>query len=144
MREKVTSVLVLDDGLVFWGQRIGALGMQVGELCFNTSMTGYQEILTDPSYAGQIVIFTFPHIGNVGTNREDQEIINPAVRGVVLRLAITEPCSWRAAQHLDTWLKHHNIIGICDIDTRRLTRHLRKHGARKAALCSVEEGDIDT
>lgn len=143
MREKVKSVLVLEDGLVFWGQGIGAVGTQVGELCFNTAMTGYQEILTDPSYASQIIVFTFPHIGNVGTNDEDREIINPAVHGIVLRLSITEPCNWRASQHLNTWLKNHNIIGICGIDTRRLTRHLRKHGAKKAVLCHSQDNNIN-
>src|SRR5437899_8959023 len=97
------AALVLADGTVFWGRGIGAIGSAVGEVCFNTSMTGYQEILTDPSYAGQIITFTFPHIGNVGANHEDIETTTPAARGLVLSAAISEPSSWRAAQHLDAW-----------------------------------------
>src|SRR6185312_11653410 len=95
-----TAALVLADGAVFWGKGVGAPRQAVGEVCFNTSMTGYQEIITDPSYAGQIITFTFPHIGNVGTNAEDIESINPAARGVVLRGDITEPANWRAAKPL--------------------------------------------
>src|SRR5690606_9097315 len=96
-----TGALVLADGSVFWGKGLGAAGQAVGEVCFNTSMTGYQEICTDPSYAGEIITFTFPHIGNVGTNPEDIETVTPAVRGVVLRADITEPSSWRNAQPFD-------------------------------------------
>jgi carbamoyl-phosphate synthase small subunit len=106
----------------------------VGELVFNTAMTGYQEILTDPSYAGQLITFTFPHIGNVGTNDEDLEATNCYARGVVLRAAITEPSNFRAAQHLDHWLEVRGLVGIAGVDTRRLTRHLRDTGAQTAAL----------
>ncbi len=123
------AALVLADGTVFWGHGAGAAGSDVGEVCFNTSLTGYQEILTDPSYAGQIINFTFPHIGNVGTNPEDTETVTPATRGCVLRMDITDPANWRAAQHLDAWLKSHDLQAVCGIDTRRLTRHIRDGGA---------------
>jgi len=129
-----TAVLVLADGTRFWGQGIGAAGTAVGEVCFNTSMTGYQEILTDPSYAGQIITFTFPHIGNVGANLEDVETTTPAARGLVLRCPVTDPSSWRAIRHLDSWLKAMNLVGITGIDTRRLTRRIRDGGAPNGAL----------
>ena len=99
------AALVLADGTVFWGRGLGATGQAVGEVCFNTSITGYQEILTDPSYAGQIISFTFPHVGNVGANREDIETTTPAARGLVLRADPTQPSSWRALQGLEPWLK---------------------------------------
>src|SRR6185369_16518232 len=121
-----TGVLVLADGTVVWGRGFGASGEAVGEVCFNTAMTGYQEVLTDPSYAGQIITFTFPHIGNVGCNAEDIEAKIPQVRGLVLREDITEPSNFRSSGHLNDWLKAHNITGICGIDTRALTRHIRK------------------
>src|SRR6056297_3400501 len=126
------AALVLSDGSVFWGHGIGAAGEAAGEVCFNTAMTGYQEILTDPSYAGQIITFTFPHIGNVGTNDEDLEAIDAVspspVRGVVLAAAITQPSNWRAASHLDAWLKARGLIGITGVDTRALTALIRDHG----------------
>src|SRR5262245_50080662 len=106
------AALVLADGTVFWGRGLGASGSAIGEVCFNTAITGYQEILTDPSYAGQIITFTFPHIGNVGANREDIETTTPAARGLVLRMAATESASWRASQPLDLWLKSHRLIGV--------------------------------
>jgi carbamoyl-phosphate synthase small subunit len=134
-----TAALVLSDGTVFWGQGIGAAGTRVGEVCFNTSITGYQEILTDPSYAGQIITFTFPHIGNVGTNTEDVETVTPAARGLVIKAPITEPSNWRAAQHLDTWLKSHDFVGIAGVDTRKLTRRIRDGGAPNAAICHVPD-----
>ena len=129
-----TAALVLADGTVFRGRGVGAEGRCVGEVCFNTSVTGYQEILTDPSYAGQIVTFTFPHIGNVGANPDDLETTTPAVRGLVLRADITEPSNYRATGHLDAWLAAHRLVGIAGVDTRRLTRHLRDHGAQNGAL----------
>ena len=120
-----TAVLVLSDGTLIEGTGIGASGHAAGEVCFNTAMTGYQEILTDPSYAGQIITFTFPHIGNAGANPDDIETSNLAaasgVRGCILRASITDPSNYRAAQHLDDWLKARGIIGICGIDTRALT-----------------------
>src|SRR5262250_3024435 len=126
---KPTALLVLADGTVLEGFGLGAVGHAVGEVCFNTSMTGYQEIMTDPSYAGQIITFTFPHIGNVGANAEDIETMTPAARGCVLSADITEPSSWRSAQHLDAWLRSHNLVGLCGVDTRRLTRRIRDGGA---------------
>jgi carbamoyl-phosphate synthase small subunit len=128
------AALVLSSGEIFWGHGAGAAGSAVGEVCFNTSLTGYQEILTDPSYAGQLITFTFPHIGNVGTNPEDQETITPASRGCILRESITEPASWRAAQHLDAWLKSHRLPAVTGVDTRRLTRLIRDGGAPSGTL----------
>ena len=137
-----TARLVLADGTVFWGRGIGASGRTVGEVCFNTSLTGYQEILTDPSYAGQIISFTFPHIGNVGTNAEDLETTTPAVRGLVLRAPMTEPSNWRAAEHLNDWLKSHGLIGISGIDTRRLTRKIRDAGAPNGVIQHAPDGQF--
>ena len=119
------AALVLADGSVFWGRGLGAVGTAIGEVCFNTAVTGYQEILTDPSYAGQIIAFTFPHIGNVGTNREDLETTTPAVRGLVLRTPITEPANYRSSASLESWLKSHGLVGISGVDTRHLTRRIR-------------------
>src|SRR3954469_16592512 len=138
-----TAALVLADGAVFWGKGVGAARQAVGEVCFNTSMTGYQEIITDPSYAGQIITFTFPHIGNVGTNAEDIESINPAARGVVLRGDITEPANWRAAKPLDDWLKGHNLPGICGVDTREITRRVRDGGAPSGVVVHAPDGKFD-
>jgi carbamoyl-phosphate synthase small subunit len=133
----------LADGTIFWGRGIGASGQSVGEVCFNTSMTGYQEIMTDPSYAGQIITFTFPHIGNTGTNPEDIETLTPAARGCVLRADITEPSSWRAAQHFDAWLKSHGLVGIGGIDTRALTRRIRDLGAPQGTIAHAPDGKLD-
>jgi len=141
--KNASAVIVLADGSVFYGQGIGAQTKTVGEICFNTSMTGYQEILTDPSYAGQIINFTFPHIGNVGTNDEDIETINPAARGCILREAITDEESWRANKHFDAWLKAYNLPGICGIDTRALTRRIRDIGAPNGVLCHQADGKFD-
>jgi carbamoyl-phosphate synthase small subunit len=138
-----TAALVLADGSIFWGRGIGAAGIAVGEVCFNTSMTGYQEIMTDPSYAGQIITFTFPHIGNVGANLEDIETLTPAARGLVLRADITQPSNYRAAQHFDAWLKSHGLVGIADVDTRRLTRRIRDAGAPNGALVHAPDANID-
>jgi carbamoyl-phosphate synthase small subunit len=138
-----TAALVLADGSVFWGRGVGAAGIRVGEVCFNTAMTGYQEILTDPSYAGQIITFTFPHIGNVGTNLEDLETTTPAARGLILRADITEPQNFRATQPLDTWLRSHDMVGIAGIDTRALTRRIRDAGAPNGTLCHAPDGALD-
>ncbi|HTJ64387.1 MAG TPA: glutamine-hydrolyzing carbamoyl-phosphate synthase small subunit [Alphaproteobacteria bacterium] len=138
-----TAALVLADGTVFWGQGVGAQGSTVGELCFNTSMTGYQEILTDPSYAGQIITFTFPHIGNVGANPEDIETITPVARGLVLAAAITNESNWRATGGFNDWLIRNNLIGIAGLDTRRLTRRLRDFGAANAAIGYAADGRVD-
>jgi carbamoyl-phosphate synthase small subunit len=138
-----TAALVLGDGAVFWGKGVGAARQAVGEVCFNTSMTGYQEIITDPSYAGQIITFTFPHVGNVGTNLEDIESINPAARGVVLRGDITEPANWRSAKPLDDWLKSHNLPGICGVDTREITRRVRDGGAPNGVVVHAPDGKFD-
>jgi carbamoyl-phosphate synthase small subunit len=138
-----TAALVLADGSVFWGRGIGAAGLRVGEVCFNTSMTGYQEIMTDPSYAGQIITFTFPHIGNVGTNPEDIETLTPAARGLVVRVDITEPANWRASEHFDRWLKSHGLVGVAGVDTRKLTRRIRDGGAPSGAVVHAPEGKID-
>ncbi|MBI3453674.1 MAG: glutamine-hydrolyzing carbamoyl-phosphate synthase small subunit [Rhodospirillales bacterium] len=137
------AALVLADGTVFWGRGIGAAGAATGEVCFNTSMTGYQEILTDPSYAGQIITFTFPHIGNVGTNPEDIETVTPPARGLVLRADITEPANFRSTRHLDAWLKSFNLIGLSGVDTRALTRRIRDLGAPNGTICHAPDGQLD-
>ena len=138
-----TAALVLSDGTVFWGKGLGAAGRATGEVCFNTSITGYQEILTDPSYAGQIITFTFPHIGNVGTNPEDIETTTPAARGLVLRAAITNPANYRATQHLDAWLTAMGLVGVTGIDTRQLTRRIRELGAPNGTICHAPDGALD-
>src|SRR5882762_6882083 len=129
---KATALLVLADGTVLDGFGFGAAGQAVGEVCFNTAMTGYQEILTDPSYAGQIITFTFPHIGNVGTNEEDIETVNLAAsagaRGVIVRADVTDPSNFRATRRLDAWLKARGIIGLYGLDTRALTALIRASG----------------
>ncbi len=144
MPEKApTAVLVLEDGAVYHGHGIGAVGKAVGEVCFNTSMTGYQEILTDPSYAGQIITFTFPHIGNVGANEEDIETTTVAARGLVLRDPITAPANFRSTRPLNDWLKSRNLIGVTGVDTRRLTRRIRLGGAPKGIVCHAPDGKFD-
>ncbi len=139
-----TAVLALADGTLFWGHGVGAVGRAVGEVCFNTAQAGYQEILTDPSYAGQTITFTFPHIGNVGANAEDIETTTPAARGCVLSADISEPSNWRAAQHLSGWLRSHNLIGMCGVDTRRLTRRIRDGGAPNGVIAHAPGGRFDT
>ncbi|MFN3827165.1 MAG: glutamine-hydrolyzing carbamoyl-phosphate synthase small subunit [Micavibrio sp.] len=141
--KNATAVIVLADGSLFWGHGIGAEGKAVGEICFNTSMTGYQEILTDPSYAGQIITFTFPHIGNVGTNAEDIETLTPACRGLILREDITEQSNWRASNSLQKWLVAHNISGISGIDTRALTQRIRDQGAPNGIIAHKADGQFD-
>ena len=138
-----TGALILADGTVFWGRGLGAKGRRVGELCFNTSISGYQEILSDPSYAGQIITFTFPHIGNVGTNPDDAETTNPGTLGLVLRADITTPSNFRAKENLACWLDNHNLVGISGVDTRRLTRRIREHGYQHAAIVHGSPGLLD-
>ncbi|MBI1301053.1 MAG: glutamine-hydrolyzing carbamoyl-phosphate synthase small subunit [Alphaproteobacteria bacterium] len=141
--KNATGVIVLSDGSVFWGKGFGAQTQAVGEICFNTSMTGYQEILTDPSYAEQIITFTFPHIGNVGTNNEDIETINPVAKGLIVREDVTSPSSWRNMKHFSTWLAEHNLVGISSIDTRALTRRIRDLGAPNGVIAHNEKGKFD-
>lgn len=138
-----TAVLVLHDGAHFWGKGVGATGEAVGEVCFNTSITGYQEIMTDPSYAGQIITFTFPHIGNVGANGEDIETTTPAARGLVLRADITAQSNFRAESSFDAWLAQHNLVGIAGVDTRRLTRRIRDGGAPNGVVAHHPDGRFD-
>jgi len=138
-----TAVIVLADGQVFWGRGFGAKTKAVGEICFNTSMTGYQEILTDPSYAGQIITFTFPHIGIVGANEEDLESARPASRGMIMREDITEPSSWRADSSLNEWLDNNDLPGIAGVDTRSLTKYIRDNGAPNGVICHNADGEFD-
>jgi carbamoyl-phosphate synthase small subunit len=142
-----TALLVLADGTVVEGRGLGATGTAVGEVCFNTALTGYEEILTDPSYAGQIVTFTFPHIGNVGTNDEDIEDLNPAARagavGAIFRADVTDPSSYRAASHLEEWLKRRGIVALAGIDTRALTALIREKGAPNAVIAHSPDGVFD-
>ena len=129
-----TGILVLEDGSFFKGYGFGFEGIATGEVCFNTSITGYQEIITDPSYAGQIINFTFPHIGNVGTNKEDNESEKIWARGLIFNTDITTPSNYRSIKHLDNWLKKNKIVGITGIDTRKLTNYIRDNGAPKGTL----------
>jgi carbamoyl-phosphate synthase small subunit len=138
-----TALLVLADGTVFPGQGFGAAATTVGEVCFNTAMTGYQEVLTDPSYAGQIITFTFPHIGNVGANAEDIEATTPAARGLVVRQPVTAPSNWRAQKPLHDWLLAHRVPGIAGLDTRALTARIRDAGAPTGVLCHAPDGRFD-
>ncbi len=144
---KPTALLVLADGTVIEGFGFGAAGHAVGEVCFNTAMTGYEEILTDPSYAGQIITFTFPHIGNVGTNEEDIETVNlaatPGARGVVLHSAITQPSNYRASRDLEAWLKSRGVIGLAGLDTRALTALIRDKGMPNAVIAHEPSGRFD-
>ena len=137
------ALLLLDNGTVFYGHGFGAETESVGELCFNTSMTGYQEIMTDPSYAGQIINFTFPHIGNVGTNPLDMETDRPSALGLVTRNQITSPSNWRSTQPFSKWLETHKLPGISGIDTRALTRQIRDEGAKTALLSYRKNGVFD-
>ena len=144
---KATALLVLADGTVLEGFGLGATGHAVGEVCFNTAMTGYEEILTDPSYAGQIITFTFPHIGNIGTNEEDIESVNMAARpgacGVILHSSITSPSNYRATRHLNDWLKARGIVGLAGIDTRALTALIREKGMPNAVIAHEPSGNFD-
>ncbi len=138
-----TGALILASGEVIWGRGFGAAGHAVGEVCFNTAMTGYQEIMTDPSYARQIVTFTFPHIGNVGVNDEDVEADTPHAVGCVVREDVTAPSNFRSAERLDDWLARHGRIGISGVDTRALTRKVRIEGAPNAVIAHAPDGEFD-
>ena len=138
-----TACLALADGTLFYGRGFGATGETQAELCFNTAMTGYQEIMTDPSYAGQVVTFTFPHVGNVGVNPEDDETADPVAAGMVVKWDPTEPSNWRAAEHLTVWLEKRGRIAIGGVDTRRLTRAIRQQGAPHVALAHNPDGVFD-
>lgn len=148
---KPTGVLVLQDGTILKGKGIGAIGYAVGEVCFNTAMTGYQEIITDPSYAGQIITFTFPHIGNVGTNKEDSEASNSAntpqqgdtAQGIIIREDMTPAANYRAEAHLGAWLEKRGLIGLAGVDTRALTQHIREHGMFDATIAHQPDGQFD-
>lgn len=143
----MTGALVLANGSVFYGQGAGHEGDAVGEVCFNTSITGYQEILTDPSYADQIVCFTFPHIGNTGTNDEDEEASTPraevAAKGAIFKAPITAPSNWRSLTHLDDWLKTRKIIGLSGVDTRALTAFIRENGMPNGVIAHNSDGHFD-
>ncbi|HWK36762.1 glutamine-hydrolyzing carbamoyl-phosphate synthase small subunit [Sphingomonas sp.] len=138
-----TGVLVLASGEVVWGRGFGAEGEAVGEVCFHTAMTGYQEIMTDPSFAGQMIAFTFPHIGNVGANPDDVEADDPHALGMIVREDVTEPSNFRAAEHLDSWMKKHARIGLSGVDTRALTRRIRVGGAPNGVIAHSASGEFD-
>jgi carbamoyl-phosphate synthase small subunit len=141
---KKPALLALEDGSLFWGESIGVTGQSPGEVVFNTSMTGYQEILTDPSYAKQIVTLTYPHIGNVGVNEEDDESRNVWVSGLVIRDLPLLASNWRSQSALDDYLRLHNVVGIASIDTRRLTRILRDKGAQNGCIMSGQGIDEES
>ena len=138
-----TGVLALADSSLIWGRGFGAEGEAVGEVCFNTAMTGYQEVMTDPSYAGQIVNFTFPHIGNVGANAEDIEAINPHALGCIVREDVTDPSNFRSTQRFDGWLRNNGRIGLAGVDTRALTRAIRVGGAPNGVIAHNASGEFD-
>ncbi|MCP3731768.1 glutamine-hydrolyzing carbamoyl-phosphate synthase small subunit [Sphingomonas sp. MG17] len=141
--ENATGVLVLSSGEVIWGRGFGAEGNAAGEVCFHTAMTGYQEIMTDPSFAGQMICFTFPHIGNVGANPDDVEADNPHALGMIVREDVTEPSNFRSVQRLDDWMKQHSRIGLSGIDTRALTRRIRGSGAPNGVIAHSASGEFD-
>ena len=143
MTQKPTACLALADGTIFYGMGFGATGETVAELCFNTAMTGYQEIMTDPSYAGQVVTFTFPHIGNTGVTPEDDESNDPVAEGMIVKWDPTLASNWRATEELTTWLARRNRIGMGGVDTRRLTRAIRQQGAPHVALAHDPDGNFD-
>ena len=143
MEQKPTACLALADGTIFYGRGFGATGAVVAELVFNTAMTGYQEIMTDPSYAAQVVTFTFPHIGNTGITPEDDEASDPVAAGIVVKWDPTEPSNWRAAGELADWMERRGRIGIGGVDTRRLTRAIRQQGAPHVVLAHDPQGNFD-
>ena len=138
----ISATLVLDKNQIFKGIALGAKKTVVGEVCFNTSMTGYQEIISDPSYAGQIINFTFPHIGNVGTNLLDNETLTPYAKGVIINCDISNPSNYRSIKHFDDWLKKNDIPGICNVDTREITNSIRDFGAPKGSLSTLPKVKI--
>ncbi len=142
-KSRATACLAMADGTLFYGYGFGATGQTTAELCFNTAMSGYQEIMTDPSYAGQIVTFTFPHIGNVGVNTDDDETADPVAEGMVVKWDPTEPSNWRATEHLGEWLKRRGRIGVGGVDTRRLTRAIRQQGAPHVAMAFDPDGKFN-
>ena len=141
--EGATGVLVLANGDVIWGRGFGAEGDAVGEVCFHTAMTGYQEIMTDPSFAGQMICFTFPHIGNVGANPEDLEANDPHALGMIVRQDVTEPSNFRSVERLDAWMAKHGRIGLSGVDTRALTRRIRLAGAPNGVIAHSRDGVFD-
>ncbi|RZF63729.1 carbamoyl-phosphate synthase small subunit [Sphingomonas populi] len=141
--EGATGVLVLASGDVVWGRGFGVEGAAVGEVCFHTAMTGYQEIMTDPSFAGQIITFTFPHIGNVGANPDDVEADEPHALGMIVREDVTEPSNFRSVERLDDWMTRHNRIGLAGIDTRALTKRIRAGGAPNGVIAHSADGVFD-
>jgi len=142
-RPRPTACLAMADGSLYYGHGFGATGQVTAELCFNTAMTGYQEIMTDPSYAGQVVTFTFPHVGNVGVNAGDDEAAEPVAEGMVVKWDPTEPSNWRATERLSDWLSRRGRVAIGGLDTRRLTRAIRQQGAPHVALAHDPEGEFD-
>ena len=142
-QQKKTGCIVLSDGQVFFGNGYGAIGTKIAELCFNTSMTGYQEVITDPSYAGQAIVFTFPHVGNTGVNFEDNEAKSPVAEGIITRWHPTKASNWRMKNELADWLKSHSRIGISEIDTRALTTYIRENGAPNASISYDPNGEFN-
>lgn len=143
MNTKPTACLVLSDGTIFYGMGFGKIGTTSAELCFNTSMTGYQEITTDPSYAGQLITFTFPHIGNTGVNIEDDEAIKSFAEGIIVKWDPTEPSNWRSQKSLRKWLKDNDLICMGNVDTRKLTREIRSQGAPNVTITHNPEGNFN-
>ena len=137
-----SATLVLDNNQIFIGIALGAKKTVVGEVCFNTSMTGYQEIISDPSYAGQIINFTFPHIGNVGTNYQDDETLIPYAKGIIINCDISNPSNYRSIEHFDAWLKRNDIPAICNVDTREITNSIRDFGAPKGSLSTISNTKV--
>ncbi|MBT4284332.1 MAG: glutamine-hydrolyzing carbamoyl-phosphate synthase small subunit [Rhodobacteraceae bacterium] len=143
MKSQPTACLVLSDGTIFYGKGFGKVGVCTAELCFNTAMTGYQEIITDPSYAGQLITFTFPHIGNTGINTEDDEALEPFAEGIIVKWDPTNPSNWRSTGDLSQWLLEKGLIGMGGVDTRRLTRAIRAQGAPNVTIAHNPEGKFE-
>src|SRR5215208_515854 len=138
MTQRTAALLALEDGTTWPGQALGAIGERAGEVIFNTAMTGYQEVLTDPSYYGQIVVMTAPHIGNTGVNLEDEESVKPWLSGFVVRAASPRVSNWRASASLDEYLREYGVVGITGVDTRALVRHIREAGALRGVISSAD------